>query len=334
MPKMVPIFLLMLAMLFGILLLVFVIVNEMQEAKLSRRFDAYSLHTSEEQVQSIFDQFFACINSFLKRWGRVLKKSRLLSRYALKYEKYSVYENQEEREPIYYVALKFFLGFLAMFLSVIASFLRTKHVLLLSSVLAFLLFFFLPDILFFLEFQKKKKQIEQDLMKAVMILNNSFKSGKNIMQAIVTVKNELDGPISDEFKKIYLDMTYGLSLEVVFQRFYERVKLEDAKYIASSLTLLNKTGGNITNVFSSIEKSFYNKKKMRDELKSITASSLFVFRLLVVLPLVFTGFILLLNPTYFNPLFSSFAGWCLFGILLLFYFAYIWIIKKVLEVKM
>src|SRR5699024_2409596 len=110
---------------------------------------------------------------------------------------------------------------------------------------------------------------------------------------------------------IYMDMTYGLSLEVVFDRFYERIKLDDAKYIASSLTLLNKTGGNIIKVFGSIEKTFYDKKKLKNELNSMTASSVFVYRVLVFLPFVFVVLISILNPAYFLPLVTTTIGYVL-----------------------
>ena len=76
-----------------------------------------------------------------------------------------------------------------------------------------------------------------------------------------------------------MDIDYGLSLEVVFDRFYNRVKLEDIKYITSSLSLINKTGGNIVRVFGSIEKNFYDKKKIKDEMNSLTSSSIFIWRL-------------------------------------------------------
>ncbi len=329
----IPILLLLFASFIGIFLLIFGIYNGLQDAKLNKRFQAFSLHTNEDQIISFFDRIIFHLEIFLKKFSKVLKKSTVLSKYAFSYEKYISFQEKNEKEPIYYIAIKFFVGFLCAILSIVTSLIKTKHILFLYTVFIFILGFFLPDIFLKIQFAKKKKSIEQDLMKAIMVLNNSFRSGKNIMQAIVTVKNELSGPISDEFKKIYLDMTYGLSLEVVFNRFYERIKLEDAKYIASSLTLLNKTGGNITNVFETIEKSFYNKKKMRDELKSLTASSLFVYRILVFLPLVLVSFILLLNPNYFHPLFSTPIGWILFGLILLLYISYIWVIKKILEVK-
>ena len=153
------------------------------------------------------------------------------------------------------------------------------------------------------------------------------------MQAIQIVKTELDGPIQDEFEKIYLDITYGLSLDVVFNRFYERVKLEDAKYITSSLTLLNKTGGDIIRVFSRLEKSILDKKNLRNELTSLTSSSRFVFRFLAFLPFIFMFIIFVLNPKYFNPLFSSSIGIMVLILITALYLLYIWIIKRVLEVK-
>ena len=131
-----------------------------------------------------------------------------------------------------------------------------------------------------------------------------------------------------------MDITYGLSLDVVFHRFYERVKIEDAKYITTSLTLLNKTGGDITRMFSMLEKSILDKKNLRNELASLTASSRFVFRFLVFLPFIFVFIIFILNPTYFAPLVTTSIGLMVLGLIIILYALYIWIIKKVLEVKL
>ena len=81
------------------------------------------------------------------------------------------------------------------------------------------------------------------------------------MQAIEIVAKELKGPISQEFKKMHLEISYGLSLDVVFERFSKRIESEEVSYITSSLSILNKTGGNIIKVFSSIEKMLFNKRK-------------------------------------------------------------------------
>ena len=128
-------------------------------------------------------------------------------------------------------------------------------------------------------------------------------------------------------------MTYGLSIEVVFDRFYNRVKLDDAKYITSSLTLLNKTGGNIVKVFGTIERSFFDKKKLKQEMQSLTSASIFVFRTLCILPLIFILVIYILNPSYFSPIFTTNLGRLVLALVILIYVLYILVIKKVLKVK-
>ena len=119
----------------------------------------------------------------------------------------------------------------------------------------------------------------------------------------------------------------------MFKRFYERVKVEDAKYITSSLTLLNKTGGDIVKVFSRLEKSILDKKNLRNELHSLTSSSRFVFRFLTVLPFAFVLIIFILNPSYFTPLFTSSLGIMVLIFMAILYILYIIVIRRVLEVK-
>ncbi len=317
-----------------LIFLIFTIVKQVQILKLEKRFDSFSLLSKTIDEISFFDQFSLFIHKGILAVSKTLKKSHFLIKYAEKYEKYISFEEKGTKEGMDYVSSKFFIVFFFIFLYFLAFLIHHKDFSFMTFFITIFLSFYLLDVLLVIKFHQKRKKVEEDLLKAIIIMNNSFKAGRNIIQAIITVKNELDGPIADEFKKIYLDMTYGLSLDVVFNRFYDRVKLEDAKYIASSLTLLSKTGGNIVRVFNSIENSFYNKKKLNNEMKSLTSASLFVFRVLVALPFVFTFIIYVLNPTYFNPLFEHPLGIALLLIIISLFILYVMVIKKVLKVNM
>lgn len=300
--------------------------------KREKRLGKFAIYSVVSQETSYFEKLENFIWKLIHKLGNLFKKSKVLSNYAKHYEKYITYEQRDFRNGIDYVAMKFLISIGLVSLSVLTVMFQYIKVGFFFFVLVFLVGFFLPDLVLHLEYLKRRKQVGEDLLKAIIIMNNSFKSGRNIMQAIEIVKRELDGPIKDEFSKIYMDMTYGLSLEVVFNRFYERIKLEDARYIASSLTLLNKTGGNIVKVFSSIEKTFYDKKKLRDELESMTASSVFVYRVLTVLPFAFVALISFLNPTYFLPLITTPIGLFVLFIILIIFMLYVVVIKKVLKV--
>ena len=164
-------------------------------------------------------------------------------------------------------------------------------------------------------------------------MNNAFKSGRSITQAIKLVSKELEGPIAEEFKKMNLELSFGLGLDIVFQRLYERIKIEEISYLTASLTILNQTGGNIVEVFSSIEKSLFNKKKLRLELKSMTGGSRMIVNILTIVPIAFILMIWIINPTYFLPLLTNKLGLIIIGIILIYYIAYIIVIRKLLKVK-
>lgn len=316
-----------------LLIIIVYLIRQKRIIKLEKRFEDFALISIHDKEKSFFEVIGDVLWQLVHKFSKVLNKSVFLKKYSLKYEKHIKYEDKDSISGMDYIAVKFLVGFAFILFNILTFMFQVIEMTLMSFLISFLIGFFIPDIFINIEYQKKRKRVEEDLLKAIIIMNNSFKSGRNIMQAVQIVKEELDGPISDEFKKIYLDMTYGLSIEVVFDRFYNRVKLDDARYITSSLTLLNKTGGNIVKVFGTIERSFFDKKKLKQEMQSLTSASIFVFRTLCFLPLLFILAIYILNPNYFAPIFTTTLGKMILVLVILLYTLYIMVIKKVLKVK-
>ncbi|MEG2457894.1 MAG: type II secretion system F family protein [Bacilli bacterium] len=299
---------------------------------LERKYSKYTLSTKNIDNSSFMDRINEFFFNFIHKVSLILNKISILRKYSTIYEKHIKYEEMKKKTGMDYISIKFFIGFFLVLLYLIGTTLQYTAINIGGLLISFLIGFFILDLFVQIDYKRRRKEIENDLLKAIIIMNNAFKSGRSIMQAIELVKTELDGSISDEFKKISLDMTYGLSTEVVFNRFYERVKLEDAKYITTSLTLLNKTGGNIVKVFASIEREFFDKKKLNNELKTLTSSSMFVYRILLVLPFVMYAVIFILNKDYFKPLYKTEMGLIVLFLVFLLYVLYILVIKKIVKV--
>ena len=301
--------------------------------RLEKRLSSFAITSNKDYEVSFFDKAGFYVWKLIRFTSKLLKKSTVLRKYAEKYEKFIPYEQRSKKEGMDYVTIKFGCAFVVFILGIVTLIMHYDNFDFMILLVILIIVFFLPDLFLNLRFNQKRKRIEEDLLKAIIIMNNAFSSGKSIIQSIEMVKVELDGPIEDEFEKIYLDISYGLSLDVVFTRFYERVKLEDAKYITTCLNLLNKTGGDIVSVFSRLEKEILDKKNLRNELHSLTSSSRFVFKFLAVLPFIFVFIIFLLNPTYFSSLFTTTIGFIILVLILILYVLYIWIIRRILEVK-
>lgn len=316
-----------------LVVLVFQIVKLKNAIDLEKRILRFSIFSITEKPVSFFDKLGSYYGKLIRIISKFIGKSKAIVNFSNRYKKYLDSTKVIRENTLDILSNKILISLLALIITVISDVLRRQDVSILQILLSLLVGFFIPDVFLYLNYKRKQKRIEEDLLKAVIIMSNAFKSGRSIMQAVEVVSKELDGPISEEFRKMYIDLTYGLELEIAFERLANRIKLEETKYLASSLVILNKTGGNVVKVFSSIERSFFERKKLEDELKSVTALSNFVFKILVAIPLVIFVMIYIFNPAYFVPFVTTNIGKVILVLILLIYTIYIIIVRKVIRIR-
>ena len=298
-----------------------------------KRFSSYSLTSMKDEKISLFERLYNLLWNIIKKISNILNKSELLKKYSKKFNKYISYNELNNRTGMDFISIKFIISLVIGLLYIISTLIRFNFDYMLLIILM-IISFFSVDIYYTFSYKNRRKRIENDLLSAIIIMNNAFVSGMNIMQAVNIVESELSGDIKEEFRKINIDIKYGLSLETVFERFYNRVKIEDIKYISSSLSLINKTGGNIVRVFSSIERNFYDKKKIKDEMNSLISSSIFMFRLLLIMPILLCLIIFTVNPSFFLPLIATAIGRIIILAILVLYILYIIVVRKIMKVNM
>ena len=311
--------------------IIMILLRQNVALKYERRIARYSISPVNKKFSSLFDNVKKIYNDFVKRIRKILLKSDLLKKHSKRYEKYVCYG--DEKNAIDYVINKLLISFAFILLVIFSQVLQSRVISFLELFIYFILGYYILDIYLIYSNKRRIKLIENQMLRAIIIMNNAFKSGKSTLQAVEIASKELSEPINYEFEKMYKDMKYGLSVDTVFERFAKRINIEEARYVSSSLTILNKTGGNIVKVFSSIEKTLFDKKKLKEELKNLTLSSNMIVKVLIFVPVVFIALIYLLNPSYFSPLFSSPLGYMIIFLIVLMFSAYAWFLQKIMKVK-
>lgn len=297
--------------------------------KLEKRISRYSVRYSDSNSNvSIFDKVWSWYKLFVKRQRKKMRKlfPTLINRY-------DKYVSSEEVKAADYITHKFVVAIIFVILTIVGMAIQGKFVTLLQLLISFVIGFFILDIGLIIQNRINRKKIENDMLKAIIVMNNVFKSGKSTIQAVEIASKKLMGPIGYEFKKIYQEMKYGLSVDAVFDRFSKRVKIESAEYLSSSLTILNKTGGNIIAVFDSIEKTLFDKKKLEEELKNLTTVSKLVIKILTFVPVLFVFIIYMLDRDYFKPFFESTLGYILMLIIFLMFLIYVYLLNRIVKVE-
>lgn len=303
------------------LLIIFIIawfMLTMRNISLKKRIDNYVINPNNNEDISILGKLEKLYLNIRKKMVKYLKKKQ---------------HNKKHEENLIFTCDKILSSIISLLIYLILSLITLNTPNLISIITFLLLGYLIPIFRKKIEYKLNRKRIEKDLLKVVSLINNSLQSGKSMIQAIKTVSREIDGPISLEFKKIEKDLEKGLSLTTAFNRFKDRINLEEVDYITVSLLILNQTGGDINSIFKSLEESFYIRRKLESELKATIASSKLVFQILVCLPFLIYLLIGMWNPTYFTIFFKSSVGFILFTIILLIYLLYIIIIKNIMKVE-
>ena len=295
-----------------------------------KRISEYAIDSVHGKSDSVFDKVVRSYKKYVIKVRKRIEKNSFVKNVASRYNKYILIGDSDN--VVDFVVNKIFISIIFLFIVMISYAMQAKSLGIFRIFIFLIIGYYLYDIYLIVRSKRRIKLIQRDMLKAVMIMNNAFKSGKSTMQAVYIASRDLPSPINYEFKKIYKDMKYGLDASVVFDRFAKRVDIEEAKYLASSLTILNKTGGNIVTVFNSIEKTLFDRKKLEEELKNLTSASNLVTKILLFVPIIFVLIIYMLNPEYFNPLFASPLGYMLIIICIIMLAIYVYLLNKIMKV--
>ena len=316
------------AIVFAVVIIITLFLRLNNAFKLEKRIAKYSVrYDKENDSESLLDRIWHKYINFVKKQRKKIRK--LLPWLTSKYDKYSVGSENKAED---FITHKIVISLLFLLLTIISVTIQGKFITMIQMIFSLLVGFYLLDIYLLIANRINKKKIENDMLRAIIIMNNAFKSGKSTIQAVEIASKKLPKPIGYEFKKISEEMQYGLAVDTVFDRFAKRVNIEEAEYLSSSLTILNRTGGNIVAVFDSIEKTLFDKKKLKEELKNSTTVSKLVTKILLFVPVVFVLIIYLLNPDYFDPFFASPLGYVMVAVILVMFIIYAYLLARIVKV--
>lgn len=323
------VFMLRIILIIVIFVIIVYVIRISSAQKKAKRISNYAIDPVKSDYYSYSDRILNSYYKFVKRMRPLINKSFYLKKSAKKYEKYISYD----KHGYDFIITKFVIAIIFVVFTAFSQVFSSRVLGIFDFVINYFIGYFILDVYLHFIYKRKQKQMATDLLRAVIVMNNAFKSGKSTLQAIKIASDELDGPLKDEFRKMYLDMKYGLSVDTVFDRFAKRVEIDEAVYLSSSLTILNKTGGNIVEVFSSIERTLFDKKKLDEELKNVSSVPKLVVKFLIAIPVIFVIVIYILNPTFFNPLFNSVLGYIIIAIILIMFIIYILLLRRILKIE-
>ena len=160
-----------------LVVLVFQIVKLKNAIDLEKRILRFSIFSITEKPVSFFDKLGSYYGKLIRIISKFIGKSKAIVNFSNRYKKYLDSTKVIRENTLDILSNKILISLLALIITVISDVLRRQDISILQILLSLLVGFFIPDVFLYLNYKRKQKRIEEDLLKAVIIMSNAFKSG-------------------------------------------------------------------------------------------------------------------------------------------------------------
>ena len=267
--------------------------------------------------------------TIIRKLSKFLSSLVIFNGLARTYDKY-VYQDGKLKKGMDYVSIKLLFALFLVFINLFINSLYRMEFSTLLVLLSFVIGFIIPDFYCLFNKSKRVKLVSKNLLAAVIIMNNSYKANESIEQAIKSVISRTDGALAVEFTKVLNDIKLGLDISEAFLRMYERTNLSVVKYMSNVLGLVNKSGIDIIEAFSNIEKKLLDIEKFNNELLILRDTNRLSVLLFSILPVVFLTVVIAYNDNYLK-LIMGIDGIFIILIIFISYMLYLFIIRRIIR---
>ena len=181
--------------------------------------------------------------------------------------------------------------------------------------------------------EKRIKAYSLQMVDALQLLSNGIRAGLSVPQAIGMIVDEMPPPISQEFNVILQQNRIGVTLEECFENLSKRVPTEDNDMFVSSVNILRETGGNLAETFDTIVDVIRERVRLQQKIDTFTAQGMFQGLVIGAMPYALGLIYYLQDPASMTPLFTSVIGFIMLTIAVLFDLAGIYVIMKIVKIK-
>ncbi|MBR6620685.1 MAG: type II secretion system F family protein [Clostridia bacterium] len=167
---------------------------------------------------------------------------------------------------------------------------------------------FVPIVYIKIKKDNRRKAFEAQLGDTLIMMCNGLRSGFSFNQVMENVANDMPPPIGIEFGRVCNEIRYGATMEEALNNMCDRVKSADLLLVVSAVLIQRTTGGNLSEILSTISNTIRERIKIKGEISSITAQGRMSGLIIGALPIGIAAILMVVNPEYMSTFFTTTVG--------------------------
>jgi tight adherence protein B len=180
---------------------------------------------------------------------------------------------------------------------------------------------------------KRLRAFEEQLPEAIDLMGRALRAGHPFTAGLKMVADEIPDPAGEEFRRVYEQNRFGLSLTDTLLSLGDRVGVIDLRIFITAVLIQREVGGNLAEILDKIAYTIRERFMIRRQIRVHTAQGRMTGYLLAALPICTALVFLVINPEYMLTLFHDPMGHFFIGVALFLQFVgFLWI-RKIVDVE-
>nr|WP_315402162.1 type II secretion system F family protein [uncultured Duganella sp.] len=150
--------------------------------------------------------------------------------------------------------------------------------------------------------------IERLLPEALDMMSRAMRAGHAFPTALKMVGEEMSDVLGAEFRVVFDEVNFGVSMPDALMNLANRVPSTDLRYFVIAVLIQRETGGNLTDLLTSISAIIRDRLKLLGQVRVMSAEGRMSAWVLGLLPFAVGGLAMIANPGSLDPLFVDPLG--------------------------
>ena len=180
---------------------------------------------------------------------------------------------------------------------------------------------------------KRLALFEEQFPEAIDLVARALRAGHALPTALQMAGEEIPDPVGAEFKHLFDQQNYGLSLTDALRNFAQRVPVLDARFFVTAVQTQREMGGNLSEVLDRLSAVIRERFKVKRQVRAVSAHGRITGVVLGLLPPAVAGVLFILSPDHVRLLVDDPLGLYMVMGALLFQGIGVLAIRKIVDVE-
>jgi tight adherence protein B len=181
--------------------------------------------------------------------------------------------------------------------------------------------------------RKRLRKLEMQLPDALDLITRALRAGHSLPLGLQLLSEEMPAPIAGEFRIVYEQISFGISLQQALVSLCERVPLTDYRFFAVSVMIQRQSGGNLTEVLANLSRLIRDRLKLLARVKVLSSEGKMSGWILGLMPFAIGGIMNLVNPEFMSPLWKDPLGISMLQVLLTMMFCGMLVLRRIIKLR-